>query len=345
MALTIDEFLNLRDNRPLLDVRSEGEFHQGHMRGAINIPLLNNEERVIVGTTYKQNGQAEAIRTGFKLVGPRLADMVDEAMNMTKGRPSLVYCWRGGMRSSNFGQFVGMGGLRTSLLEGGYKAFRQHLNQFLEGNFPFVVITGCTGSGKSEILHELKNAGEQVIDLEALACHKGSAFGAIRMPAQPTSEQFQNNLFEELYGMDLSKRIWIEDEGFAIGKVFLPSIFWNKMHNSPLIQMVVDRPIRTSRLTLEYGDSDVNHFLEIMSKIVKKLGGQHYNEAKEKLLQGDWHHTIDILLNYYDRAYLASIDKRASNLVERIPWDGLQPGSYALQLIAAADQLVIDNNQ
>ena len=333
MIISIDDFLSLRKQLPVVDVRSQGEFQEGHIRNAINIPLLNNEERVAVGTDYKQKGQKEAIKTGFRLVGPRLLDIVNEADQVAQGKELLVHCWRGGMRSNNFSQFAGMAGVKTHTLKGGYKEYRGIALQSLKKPFQIILLTGCTGSGKSEVLRALKKLGEQVLDLEDLANHKGSAFGGLLMPTQPTTEQFQNELFEEILSLDLSKRIWVEDESIAIGKIFLPTDFWKTMHESPLVQMDVSKEVRVQRLVNEYGPADRGEFLEIMGKIVKRLGGQHYNAAKEYLLQGDMASTIDILLTYYDKAYLQSIEKRKEKIKFLLPWDGVSAELYASELI------------
>lgn len=329
MIISIEDFLSLRKQLPVVDVRSQGEFHEGHIRNAINIPLLNNEERVQVGTDYKQKGQKEAIKTGFRLVGPRLLDIVNEAGQVAKEKELLVHCWRGGMRSNNFSQFVGMAGIKSHTLKGGYKEYRNLALDSFKKPFQIILLTGCTGSGKSEVLGALKEQGEQVLDLEDLANHKGSAFGGLLMPAQPSTEQFQNNLFEEILLLDPSRRVWVEDESIAIGKIFLPTDFWQTMHQSPMVQMEVPKKVRVQRLVNEYGPADREEFLAIMGKIVKRLGGQHYNEAKEKLLQGDIASTIEILLTYYDKAYLQSIDKRRDKVKSVLPWNGENVMEYA----------------
>lgn len=333
MIISIEDFLSLRKQLPVVDVRSQGEFQEGHIRNAINIPLLNNEERVQVGTDYKQKGQKEAIKTGFRLVGPRLLDIVNEAEQVAQGTELLVHCWRGGMRSNNFSQFVSMAGVKSHTVKGGYKEYRSRALESFKKPFQIILLTGCTGSGKSEVLRALKEQGEQVLDLEDLANHKGSAFGGLLMPAQPTTEQFQNELFEEILTLDLSRRIWVEDESIAIGKIFLPTDFWQKMHQSPLVQMEVSKEVRIQRLVNEYGPANREEFLEIMGKIVKKLGGQHYNTAKEKLLQGDMASTIDILLTYYDKAYLQSIDKRRDKVKLVLPWNGKSVQEYVKSIL------------
>jgi len=322
MAISIEEFLVLRKSLPVVDVRSQGEFQEGHVRAAINIPLLNNEECIAVGTDYKQKGQQQAIKTGFRLVGPRLLDIINEAEKVTDNKELLVHCWRGGMRSNNFSQFVGMAGIKTHALKGGYKAYRHQALESFKKPFDLMLLTGCTGSGKSEVLRALKSKGEQVLDLESLANHKGSAFGGLFMPPQPTTEQFQNELFEEILALDLTKRIWVEDESIAIGKIFLPNDFWKQMAQSPLIEMDVAKQVRVQRLVEEYGSANPEEFLAIMGKIVTKLGGQHYKHAKEKLAEGDMTAVIDILLTYYDKAYLRSIEKRRGKVINVVDWDG-----------------------
>jgi tRNA 2-selenouridine synthase len=335
VIISVEEFLRLREDLPVVDVRSEGEFAEGHIRGAFNIPLLNNAERVAVGTDYKQKGQLEAIKTGFRLVGPRILDIVNEAGRIADSRELLVHCWRGGMRSSNFCQFAGMAKIGTHQVNGGYKAYRNHAASSFGLPFNLSVIGGFTGSGKSEILQALARKGEQIIDLENLSNHKGSVFGGLMMPPQPTAEQFQNELFEEILKLDLSKRIWIEDESITIGKIVLPDLFWRKMSSSPIIEMHVSKEVRIERLVNEYGRANKTEFLAAMSAIVKKLGGQHFQAAKEKLMTDDMHTVIDILLTYYDKAYSTGLVKRQSRVKVKAPWDGKDPDQFAADLINA----------
>ncbi|CAN5297478.1 tRNA 2-selenouridine(34) synthase MnmH [soil metagenome] len=337
MSVSIEDFLRLRRKHPVVDVRSEGEYLAGHIHGAINIPLLKNEERVIVGTAYKQQGQQHAINEGFRLVGPRLVDIVQETEKIAQGNEILVHCWRGGMRSNNFCQFTSMARIKSQQVVGGYKAYRTLALESFGKPIKMMILTGCTGSGKSDVLRSLAIQGEQVIDLETLANHKGSAFGHLLMPNQPTTEQFQNELFENILNLDLSKRVWIEDESLAIGKIFLPVEFKHRMTLSPLVQMDVASEIRVQRLVNEYGPADRDEFLSIMAKIVKKLGGQNFNSAKEKLLQNDMSSVMEILLTYYDKAYLGSINKRKDQIKAVISWDGRDVDDYAGKLIAMAD--------
>ena len=339
MTISIEDFFSLRTQLPLVDVRSEGEFGEGHIPGAINIPILNNAERVAVGTDYKKKGQLEAIKTGFRLVGPRIIDIVNEAEKIAPQRELLVHCWRGGMRSGNFCHFAGMAKLRTHQLKGGYKAYRQTALESFKKPFPFIIIGGSTGSGKTELLRALAEKGEQIIDLEKLANHRGSVFGGLMMPPQPTTEQFQNDLFEGILKLDLSKRIWIEDESIAVGKIFLPEELWRRMSMSPIVEMIVDKQTRIKRLTDEYGAADKNLFLAAMEKIVKKLGGQNFNEAKKMLFEGSMESTIEILLNYYDKAYATGLSKKQDRIKFGLQWDGNHVTKLAENLLSEARSL------
>lgn len=330
VLLEINDFFSLRRQLPVVDVRSEGEYKAGHIAGAHNIPLLNNEERHIIGSVYKQQGQGEAIRTGFRLVGPRLSAMMDESALL--GKEIIVHCWRGGMRSANFCGFAEMGRQRTHQLKGGYKAYRNRVHDTFKLPLHLVVLGGCTGSGKSEILRVLASRGEQVVDLEHLASHRGSAFGGLQMPPQPTTEQFENNLFEALNTLDHTRRIWIEDESLAVGKVFLPTPFWQRMSESPVVEVVVSKEMRIRRLVQEYGQADRDEFLAAMSRITRKLGGQHFNAAKERLLAGDMAAAIDILLTYYDKAYRMGLDNKQRRIRRQVTWDGRHPDAVVEEL-------------
>jgi tRNA 2-selenouridine synthase len=331
--ISIDDFLKLRETFPLVDVRSENEFAAGHMHGAQNIPILNNAERVAVGTDYKQKGQAEAIKTGFRLVGPRFLEIISSAEAVAKGKELLVHCWRGGMRSSNFCQVLHMARIKTLQLEGGYKVYRERALASYKTPMKLLVIGGYTGSGKSEILRALEKRGEQIIDLEMLASHRGSVFGGLTMPPQPTTEQFQNDLFERLRTLDTSARIWVEDESIAIGKIFLPQDFWSQMSASPVYDIDLDKPLRIERLVNEYGTADKQAFLNAMEHITKKLGGQNFKRAKQKLFEDDMASTIEILLKYYDKAYKTGLTNKKHRIKSRITWSGKNADDCAKALL------------
>jgi tRNA 2-selenouridine synthase len=319
--LSVQDFLMQRQSLPVLDVRSEGEFAKGHVPGAVNIPILNDAERKIVGTLYKQQGPKEAIKEGIKLVGSRLHSIIEQAEIATKGQEVLVHCWRGGMRSNNFCWLVSRLGINAKPLQGGYKAYRAEVLKSFENDFKFLVVSGSTGSGKTEILQALKKQGEQIICLETLANHKGSAFGGLGLGEQPTTEQFENNLYEEILKLDLTKRIWIEDESIAIGKIFLPQHLWRKLRSSSLVKINVPVAVRVKRLVTDYGAVSISDLLEATQRITTKLGGQHFKAAKESLLQNDLSTTASILLTYYDKAYDKAIVNRKDQVLTQLDFD------------------------
>lgn len=313
-----------RTRLPVVDVRSENEFLQGHIPGAINIPLLNNAERAQVGTDYKQKGPSQAIKTGFRLVGPRLAEIVAATEQVAAGGEILVHCWRGGMRSNFFCQFVGMAQIKAVPLAGGYKAYRQRAMELFQRPLQLITLGGCTGSGKTELLAQLAEAGEQVIDLEALARHKGSVFGGLMQPPQPTTEQFHNFLFEQLFRINPARPVWVEDESIAIGHVFLPGDFWDQLNQSPIVEIVLPKPQRVQRLVAEYGLADRDEFIAAIQKISKRLGGLAQQEAVKFVLAGNMSAAIEILLSYYDRTYEFGLAKKmeVGRIRHRVAWNG-----------------------
>lgn len=339
MPVALPEFLSLRSYLPVIDARSEGEFNSGHIPGALNLPLLKNEERVLVGTDYKKLGREAAIMTGFRLVGPRLEKLVEEAGLLTGSRKkALVYCWRGGMRSTYLSNFMRMAGIEATPLAGGYKTYRRAAMEAFATPLPLVVVGGKTGSGKTEILQALARCGEQVIDLEGLANHKGSAFGGLMHGPQPSTEQFQNDLFDAILRADRSRPLWIEDESKAIGKIFLPDPFWQQKKNAPVVEVDLSVEERVNRLVNEYGPANRDEFLASMEKITRKLGGQHFNEARNLLLAGDMHGTIRILLHYYDKNYGESLDKKKEQILDRLTWEDKDMDQLVADMVACSRQ-------
>ncbi len=193
-----EKFLTLSQSQVIIDVRSPSEFEHGHITGAVNIPVFDDEERKKVGTLYKQAGKQPAIMAGFDFVGPKMSQIAKLAQKAAPQKRVFIHCWRGGMRSSGIGWLLKTAGFEVSVLEGGYKTYRRFVRQKLGEEINLIVLGGKTGSGKSDILNELATFGEQIIDLEKIAHHKGSAFGDLGQEKQPSNEQFENNLYLEL---------------------------------------------------------------------------------------------------------------------------------------------------
>ena len=274
------EFSKLIGKIPIVDVRSPWEFQRGHISSATNIPLFNNEERAIVGKLYVQSGRTEAIGKGLEIVGPKLYPMTKEAMKVAAEKKLMVYCWRGGMRSEKMAWLFETAGIDCLVLKGGYKAYRQQLFEDFRSLGNLIVINGPTGCGKTEILNELGNRGEQVIDLEYLARHRGSAFGAIGLESQPTSMQFQNDVHDYLLRLNARDRIWLEGESVNIGKVYLPETLWKKMNNAIVINLKMPKELRVKRIIREYGQFPKEILSGAILKIQKRLG----NDKAKKVL-------------------------------------------------------------
>jgi tRNA 2-selenouridine synthase len=315
-----EEFLEM--DLPILDVRSLGEHQRGHIPGSHSFPLFTDEERAMVGTLYKQEGRDAAVLEGLKIVGPRLSTMVEEAQRIAPNGEVRVHCWRGGERSGSVAWLLDKTGFKEVVtLRGGYKFFRRHVLSWLERPFDLRVIGGYTGTGKTEIIRALKERGEQVVDLEAIAHHKGSAFGALGQLPQPSTEHFENLLWRALSQLDASRPIWVEDESLMIGTVRIPTAFFELMRSSALFFMQMPLEIRVERLVNEYGIFSTEELATSIQRIGKRLGPQHVKEAMIALEAGDLLTTAQIALRYYDKAYDRGITGRDQNSVIRMEID------------------------
>lgn len=321
-SIDISTFLALQqEGETVIDVRSPAEFLEGHIPGAINIPLFSNEERAEIGTLYKQQGQEEAILRGLEIIGPKIAGFVRQARELPYRQQLLVHCWRGGMRSGSFSWLLNTAGLAAVTLQGGYKSYRREMLEFFESPFTLHILTACTGSGKTAILQNMQKEGEQVIDLEGLAHHKGSVFGGMGQEEQPSAEQFQNALFEQMVQMDVSRPIWLEDESISLGNVFIPQPLWKQMRKAPLFRTELSKSARIERLMLEYGQFDPEILAAAIHKLTKRLGGQHAKAALEALQENRLDKVASILLVYYDKAYEMGVSKRRELLQYEAQYD------------------------
>jgi tRNA 2-selenouridine synthase len=308
--MTVLSFLEAARHTPVIDVRSPSEFRTGHIPGAHSIPLFDDREREAVGIFYKKEGRINAILEGLRLSGPSMHEKLKEALRISAGGRLLVHCWRGGMRSEAMAWLFSQGGIETEILEGGYKAYRHHILEYLSVNRNLIIIGGLTGSGKTHILGYLKEKGHQVIDLEELANHKGSAFGSLGQPPQPSSEHFANLLFDRLKETDPVLPVWLEDESRNIGTVFLPEEFYLNMQRNPAIILMMDIKTRLPRLVEEYSCYPPDELECMIMKISKRLGGDRTREAIEAVRNGDFAKAIEITLLYYDKAYLFGLGRK-----------------------------------
>lgn len=303
--------------RLIIDVRSPGEFATGHIPGAVNIPLLNNEEREAVGKCYKNQGHDAAVDLGFRLVGGKFADYAQQARAVCGKQEAIVYCWRGGLRSGIMSWAFDLAGVRVSQLQGGYKSWRREcLNRF-GAAYRFVLLSGMTGCGKTALLEALRNSGEQVIDLEKIAAHKGSSFGALGMPEQPTQEHFENRIALALLQLNHNKWIWIEDESRFIGKVRIPDAFFIRMEQAVEVELVRSRAQRIQRVIEEYGVFSTAELEERTAVLAKRMGSEQVGHAIEALNRADLVQWSSLLLDYYDKRYLHTRNKRRAATGDR----------------------------
>lgn len=311
--ININDFLTERVSTPVIDVRSPSEFKKGHIPNSYNIPLFSDEERAVVGTKYVRDSRYSSIIAGLDFVGPKLSSFVEQVTSIAPDKKVIVYCWRGGMRSASMSWLFDLAGFNTKTLIGGYKSYRKFIKEYLSTPFKLIVLGGMTGSGKTELLSFLSQNGIQVVDLEGIANHKGSAFGAIGQKPQPATEFFENLLFESLYCFDINKPIWVEDESKAIGTDYIPDEFFNQMLSSPVVAIERSLETRIKRLTREYTNCDPQLLIDAINRITKRLGNDNAMFAKEKIEAGNFSDAVEISLRYYDKTYQYGLKNKKTN--------------------------------
>lgn len=357
-------------NALVLDVRSPGEYSHAHLPGAISLPLFTDEERKVVGTAYKQVSRQNAIKIGLDYFGPKMRGMVEKVEELagnrqlavgtnllpdaTANRPVtahhiFLYCWRGGMRSGAVAWLLNLYGFNVTVLNGGYKAFRNWVLKANDFSYPLQIIGGYTGSGKTMLLKELELKGEAVLNLEELASHKGSAFGNLGMPAQPSQEMFENLLaiksqllYREMNSASTAtadtpisrpqKRIWIEDESQRIGQVNIPHTFWQNMRQSPICFIDVPFEERLDNLVGEYGSLDRERMIAAIERISKRLGPLETKLAIQHLQEENTKESFRILLHYYDKRYNKGLQNRDNLdlLLTKVSCESVSVGNAAL---------------
>ena len=319
--INIESFLKFADQYPVIDVRSPGEFNHAQIPGAYSLPLFTDEERKIVGTNYKQQSREAAIKIGLDFFGVKMKKMVEEAESLNR-KTVLVHCWRGGMRSGAVAWLLDMYGFKVYTLAGGYKAFRNWVLKQFDKEYSLKILGGYTGSGKTIVLRELKQRGHPVIDLENLANHKGSAFGAIGEKPQPSQEMFGNLLATELFKKtSAAADTWLEDESQRIGRVIIPNSFWEKMRNSPVFFLDIPFEQRLTYLVNTYGNFEKEKLVESIGRIQKRLGGLETKTAINFLAENNTRECFSILLKYYDKLYNKGLHNRKNyeSLLNIIP--------------------------
>ncbi|MBL0146095.1 MAG: tRNA 2-selenouridine(34) synthase MnmH [Chitinophagaceae bacterium] len=353
--ITIQQFLELAKQHPVFDVRSPGEYIHAHIPHAHNLPLFSNEERKIVGTAYKQQSRETAIKIGLDFFGVKMKAMVEEVEKiMGNGQCVisnketttnenqlpvanclLLHCWRGGMRSAGVAWLLDLYGFKVYTLIGGYKAYRNWALQQFAKEYTFSIIGGYTGSGKTLLLKELEKQQKNIIDLEGIANHKGSAFGS--MGNQPTQEMFENILATELSGIGHSTSgIFIEDESQRIGNLKIPDAVWKSLRNSPVFFLDIPFEERLEYITEEYGRLSKEVLVNAIIRIQKRLGGLETKNAINHLLENNTKESFRILLTYYDKWYTKGLNNREnlSAFLNKIPCKSVDTKTNVQNLLA-----------
>lgn len=335
-TLPITQFLTR--SSVILDVRSPAEFAQGHIPGAISVPLFSDQERAQVGICYKQEGRDVAVELGFAIAGPKFAGFIAQAKQLTSDRQLRLHCWRGGMRSEAVAWVLEMGGFQVATLMGGYKAFRNWALAVPPTPRQVLILGGMTGTGKTDVLTALSDQGEQVLDLEAIASHRGSSFGSLGLPPQPTNEQFENAIALQWAAFDPHRPVWIEAESNRIGCCRLPTELYQQMQQAPVLELVRPRAERLAQLVDVYGSASLSDLILATERIRKRLGGLRTQAAIALLQERRLSEAFDLMLTYYDKTYEYDL-KRRQGAITSVEAAGQSAAEVALELIQRSRQL------
>lgn len=329
----------------IIDARSEGEFAEDHLPGAVNWPTLNNEERRDIGTLYKQVNAFEAKKRGAALAARNIAQHIDtHVMDKPKDWRPLAYCWRGGKRSGSLSLILSEIGFRVTLVEGGYKAFRAALVEDiprLVSALNWRVICGTTGSGKTRLLQALAQQGAQVLDLEALARHRSSVLGALPGIAQPSQKHFDTLIWEALRQFDAHRPVFVESESKKVGNVAVPASLIEAMRDSPCLNLVLPDAQRVALLMEDYDFfvRDTEHFCKRLQVLAEFRGKAVVENWQKQVLAGEIEPVVQALLTqHYDPVYLQSM-RRNFRLYEGA--QEISPTDHSAQAMQALAQTMI----
>ena len=328
----------------IIDARSPAEFAEDHLPGAINWPVLDNEQRRIVGTLYVQTSALEARKVGAAMVARNIADHLDRWIaDKPRDWQPLVYCWRGGQRSGSLAWFLEQIGFRTAKLAGGYKGFRAVVRQDLEAwpaRFQFQVLAGRTGSGKTRLLQALAAQGAQVLDLEALAAHRGSILGGLPGQPQPTQKAFDNRLWQALRVLDASRTVFVESESKKIGRLQLPDALIGHMHaRGRVLRVEMPDAARVQLLLEDYGffADDVAGFCGLLDGLVSLRGRETVARWQALAHGGSWAEVFgQMMQQHYDPLYTRSMDRHYASYAQARPVPLADGGPAALADAAGA---------
>ncbi|MCL2336972.1 MAG: tRNA 2-selenouridine(34) synthase MnmH [Firmicutes bacterium] len=294
---------------PMVDLRSPGEFAEATIPGAYNAPLLDNDERALVGKTYKQASPDRARELAMEIVAPKLPRFVKTVKSIAPGGEVNIFCWRGGERSRFAGLILDFMGLKVNRLKGGFKAYRHYVLAYLNGTLPHraIVLHGLTGVGKTELLLALERAGYPVLDLEKLAAHRGSVFGKIGQPASPGQKMFEGQIQDCLRRLEKTGVFVVECESKRLGNLLVPDTVLNAMHSGYRVLVYAPVPLRVRRIKKDYftaTEGNLQTLREAIQRLARHLGGGKTEELNSRLEAGEVEQVINFLLtHYYDPLY------------------------------------------
>lgn len=316
----------------IIDVRSPAEFAEDHAPGAVNLPVLNNEQRVEVGTLYVQKSKFLASRIGAAMVSRNIADHLETHLADKPGSYApLIYCWRGGNRSGAMATILSRVGWRVGLLHGGYKTYRKRVTASLYGAalpLKLVLLSGATGVGKTALLQHLAEIGVQIIDLEALAAHRGSLFGGLEGQAQPSQKMFESRLLSEIDRLDPERPVVVEAESSRIGQLMTPPALWRTMQTAPRLEIEAPLAVRAAHICDEYSELAADH--SALEQLIDRLP-RHHSKAKlqywrDLARQGETMAlALDLMVAHYDPAYGRSGAVASSPYAKSVFLDDLRP--------------------
>ncbi len=314
-AIAVADFLTKSKAELIVDVRAPIEFFKGHLPNAINIPLFEDSERAEIGTLYKQQGKDTAVSRGLEIVSPKMTAFVNQIKTLSKNKKVFVYCFRGGMRSNSFAWLMNTSGLDAVIMEGGYKAFRNYVLEYFDQERKIILLGGKTGSGKTDILKKLNAHDFQIVDLEGIAHHKGSAFGAINEQKQNPQQVFEHQLYYELSMLDSTFPVILEDEAQTIGFNKLPHGLWQQMKQSTIIKIEIPFELRVQKLVEDYTTVDIEALKSCVVKISQQLGTLNTKLCLQYLDEKNLSDVARLSLLYYDRAYEFSYKNKKQPII------------------------------
>ncbi len=338
----IDKFRQMMGT--IVDVRSPKEFSKGHWPGSINLPLFTDEQREAVGKIYKNAGREQAILTGLKFTTDRISELKKSLEDLKDNQNEIqyksitkncirIYCWRGGMRSASVAWLTHVLGLNPLILTGGYKTYRKWALQQFEKKWEIQLIGGKTGTGKTNLLHELDKKGFPTVDLEGLASHRGSSFGGLGHQEQPSTEHYENLIAESLEKCKMfpQQKIWLESESGNLGKCRIPVELLKQMSQAPVFELERPKAERVEELVRIYAVYPKDQLEAATLRISRRLGPQRTKEAINAIKSGKFSKACEAMLDYYDRCYKHELDKASSR--KTIDIGGLSDDSAVIKLI------------